>query len=108
MILFTISCFIQMVTCYAGYSDPYSPIYQLCLGLGTLTWWIAQVLCYLTYINRLYYTFNNTKYELRNKTLISLYVLIGLFLLCHLGIGILYVLEHKDDALFTYASAGEW
>ena len=67
---------------------------------------ISQALCYLLYINRLFYTFDGTNHQLRNRTLLSLYILIGFFVLCHLGISIIFILEHKDNSLFNWHSAG--
>lgn len=83
---FTIFCFAQLIS-----SAVYS--YQILVGLATLFWLIAQILTYLIYINRLYYTFDSTSYHITNSILYPLYILLTLFALCHVALGIVFFIE---------------
>lgn len=106
MILFTISSTIQIFTAYSSRIN--SVLYDLCAISGNGFWWIAQACCYITYINRLYYTFHGTSYQITNKILLSIYTLIILFILCHFGVFTIFILEYKTQPILNYHSAGKY
>eukprot|EP01084_Bolivina_argentea_P035124 65151_1 len=103
MILFTTTSIILIFTCYL----PFDSIqYSICAAFGSAIWFISQTICYLLYINRLYYTFYSTKYQITNHILYQLYITITLFALCHLGMCIVFILEYKTNPSLNYHTAG--
>ena len=68
MIFFSITCFIQIATSYLEAREG-TFTYKIFAGLGNGMWVISQVCHYLVFINRLFYTFEGTKYEISQRTL---------------------------------------
>eukprot|EP01084_Bolivina_argentea_P249984 418657_1 len=96
MLFFSITCFIQIATSYFGpNSDEF--IQKVCTGLGNAGWVLSQTCHYWVFINRLYYTFEGTKYEISKFIMRVFYILIALFIVNHACIGLVYSLDKYDQ-----------
>jgi len=110
MLLLTLSCILQViVVLYLEYTIS-TLLHGFLMGLAISAWWIGQALCYIMYINRLSIFFFNTKYQLHNNILYPLYILLTLFLLCHISAFIIWLLEYfrfgASHPLLDFHSAG--